>query len=120
MATAYFGAKKKANQPYELFLTIHRAAIVSDFIRRVRIFLGKTPATEFLSQNTDNARAASEPSYGKETVDQYTAWQMAQSLTMMETCSLGGCIQFNMKNFKPSNELVKKCKNARAQLSQKQ
>ena len=45
---------------------IHRAAIVSDFIRRVRIFLGKTPATEFLSQNTDNARAASEPSYGKE------------------------------------------------------
>ena len=39
---------------------------MSDFIRRVRIFLGKTPATEFLSQNTDNARAASEPSYGKE------------------------------------------------------
>ena len=43
-----------------------RAAIVSDFIRRVRIFLGKTPAKEFLSQNTDNARAASEPSYGKD------------------------------------------------------
>ena len=44
----------------------YRAAIVSDFIRRVRIFLGKTPAKEFLSQNTDNARAASEPSYGKD------------------------------------------------------
>ena len=33
-------------------------AIVSDFIRRVRIFLGKMAAMELLPQNTDNVRAA--------------------------------------------------------------
>ena len=80
------------------------AAIVSDFIHRVWIFLGKTQATELLPQNTDNACAtvrASKPSYSKDRGPVYrVAFRiiMAQSSTSgTGTCSLGSCIQFNMK-----------------------